>query len=412
MGWMIERADLKASLGTVWPSMVWYGRKLVRQFLDHDCPARAGALTYTTLFAVVPIMTVAYAMMSILPVYEGVSARIETFIFQNFVPTSSTLVQEYLNQFSERARELSLFGFAFLFVTTFLLLVTIESTFNTIWEVAEPRRGLQRLLVYWGVISLGPSMIVGAILISLYLSSLPLVTDLDVFGLSNVLLGYTPLVLTSLGFTVMFFAMPNTRVPFSHALLGGVLTMLALEAAKEVFNIVVARSSFTSIYGAFAALPFFLFWMYMVWVLILSGAILVRTLALTPELQTEPSEPLLVKCARVLQVLYSAHLKGEGVSDGEIDDRVPLLAGERERILRALLELRLLRQASDEWILGRSLKGLTLWDLYQVLPEGLSLERLEQVHGMDHVTGPLKSLVQFGSNQMSVTLDTVFGGIE
>jgi membrane protein len=413
MGWMVEKADLNRALRNLWLSLVWFGRKLVSQFLEHDCPARAGALTYTTLFAVVPMMTVAYAMMSIQPAYEGVSGRIEAFVFENFVPTSSTIVQDYLGQFAERARGLSVAGFGFLFVTTFLLLVTIESTFNTIWEVAEPRRGLQRFLVYWSVMSLGPSMIVGAILISLYLTSLPLLTDLDVaFGLSNVLLGYMPLVLTSLGFTVLYFAMPNTRVPFLHALLGGVLTMAGVEVAKEAFNLVVARSSFSSIYGAFAALPFFLFWMYMVWVLILSGAIFVRTLALKPEIETEPAEPLLVKCARVLQVLYSAHLRGAGVSDADIDEQVPLLSGERERILKALLELKLLRQAGDAWILGRSLKRLTLWDLYQALPEGLTLGRLEQVRGMEHVTGPLKALVQFGSNQMAVSLDTVFGGIE
>ena len=112
------------------------------------------------------------------------------------MPTSSTVVQEYLGEFTERARGLSAIGFGFLFFTTFMLLVTIESTFNTIWAVAEPRRGLQRFLVYWGVMSLGPTMILSAILISVYLTSLPLLTDLDAFGLGSVMLGYLPLLLT------------------------------------------------------------------------------------------------------------------------------------------------------------------------------------------------------------------------
>jgi membrane protein len=392
--------------------VLWYLQQMVRQFLDHDCPARAGALTYTTLFAVVPMMTVAYAMFSIFPVYDGVGEKVEAFVFQNLVPTSSSVVQGYLSGFSERARGLGAAGFAFLFVTTFLLLVTIEGTFNTIWQVTEARKGLQRFLVYWGVMSLGPAMIVVGILISVYLTSLPLLTDLDVFGIGSVVLGYMPLILTCLGFTVLFYAVPNTGVLLRHAFAGGLLTMMLLEAAKQIFNLVVANSSVSSIYGAFAAVPFFLSWMYMVWVLILSGAIFVRTLALTPELDSEPSEPALVKCARVMQALYTAHLDGNGVTDEDIEVAVHLRRGERERILRALLGMRVLRKAGDEWILGRSLKTLTLWDLYQALPEGLELSRLERVVDMDHVVEPLKSLVQFGSNQMAISLDTVFGGVK
>ncbi|MEM8767898.1 MAG: YihY family inner membrane protein [Pseudomonadota bacterium] len=407
---MGEKADFRELLWRLWLSIRWYVVELVRQFLDHDCPTRAGALTYTTLFAVVPMMTVAYAMLSILPAYDGVAERIENFVFQNFVPTSSTVVQDYLSDFSRRARGLSIIGFGFLFVTTFMLLVTIEGTFNTIWQVAEPRKGMQRILVYWSVMSLGPPMILGGILISVYLTSLPLLTDLDVFGLGTLVLGYLPLILTCFGFTVLFFAMPNTQVRLRHALVGGLLTMALLEVAKNVFNVVVANSSFTSIYGAFAAVPFFLAWMYMVWVLILSGAIVVRTLAMTPELDLEPTEPLLVKCARILELLYGAHLDGRSVGDAEIETAVPMVSGEKERILRVLLELKVLRQTADGWILGRSLKSLTLWDLYQQLPEGLDLQELGRVRDLDHVVEPLKSLVQFGSNQMAVSLDSVFGG--
>ncbi len=408
----LKEVDVRESLRRFWLTLRWFLEQLVGQFLDHDCPSRAGALTFTTLFAVVPMMTVAYVMLSIMPAYDGVAERVESFIFQNFVPTSSTVVQEYLGEFSERARGLSVVGFLFLFLTTFLLLVTIEGTFNTIWQVADRRKGMQRLFVYWGVMSLGPPMILGGMLISVYLTSLPLVTEMDVFGLSALLLGYLPLILTCLGFTVLYFAMPHTQVKLRHAFLGGLLVMGALEVAKNIFQMVVAQSSVTSIYGAFAAVPFFLTWMYMVWVLILCGAIFVRTLGMRPELDLGPTEPTLVKCARILQLLYAAHLEGRGVSDEDIDGEVTLKRGEKERILGVLLEMKVLRHADEVWILGRSLKSLTLWDLYQHLPEGLDLKELSRVKNMDHVVEPLRSLVQFGSNQMSISLDTVFSGAD
>ncbi|MEZ5549326.1 MAG: YihY family inner membrane protein [Pseudomonadales bacterium] len=401
--------DITGIVRVWWTRGRWYLGQMVQQFLDHDCPARAGALTYTTLFAVVPMMTVAYAMFSIMPAYDGIGEQIETYVFQNFVPELSSVVQEKLGEFSERARSLTAAGFAFLFVTTFLLLVTIEKTFNIIWNVAEPRRGLQRILVYWGVLSLGPPMIAGAILISVYLASLPLISGLDVFGLGGMALSYLPMLLVWTGFTILYFAVPNCHVPFPHALIGGFLTMWSFELAKVVFNVIVARSNMASIYGAFAAVPFFLAWMYMAWVLILAGAIFVRTLSLVPELKEAWGEPVLVKCARILKLLHEAHLQGGGVSEAEVADQVQLTRNEFERVMEALTELRLLRHSEDQWVLGRSLRALTLWDLYRALPEGLDRASLARIKDMEPLIGPLRSLVDFGSNQMTVSLEDVLG---
>lgn len=418
MGSVAEKAEPKKAVPGVRASMTWsiqasrvrwYFQQMVHQFLDHDCPARAGALTYTTLFAVVPMMTVAYAMFSIMPAYEGISEQIESFVFENFVPSLSSAVQEKLGEFSERARGLTAAGFVFLFVTTFLLLVTVEKTFNVIWNVAEPRRGLQRLLVYWGVLSLGPPMIAGAILISVYLASLPLISDLDVFGVGGVLLTYLPLLLVWLGFTLLYFAVPNCHVPLKHALAGGFLAMLSFELAKVVFNVIVARSSMASIYGAFAAVPFFLAWMYMAWVLILAGAIFVRTLSLVPEVREDLDEPVLIKCARILKLLHEAHLSGRGVNESDISDQVQLSRLQFERVMEAMSDLKLLRQSEDQWVLGRSLQALTLWDLYRALPEGLNLQSLAKVQDLDALVAPLRSLLEFGSNQMTVSLEAVLG---
>jgi len=394
-----------------WARVRWYGQTLVQQFLDNDCQTRAAALTYTTLFAVVPLMTVAYAMFSVMPAYEGVQERIESFIFSNFVPESSAAVKEKLLEFAQRARGLTAVGFAFLFITSFMLLVTIEQTLNAIWQVPEPRRGFQRILLYWATLSLGPPTIVLAILISAYLASQELFAGLDVFGLGTLLLSYLPLALTWFGFTVLYYAMPNCHVRIFHAAVGGFVTMLSFELAKLIFNYGVSKTSITSIYGTFAAVPFMLIWMYMVWVLVLCGAIVVRTMSLRPEITVSDAEPTLVKGARVLKCLYAGHLEGRSISDEEITAAVTLTTTEHERIFAALKRLKLLaRDEQEHWLLGRSLKSLTLWDLYQALPEGLDAERLASVEGMENVVEPLKSLLTFGSNQMAVSLDAVLGG--
>lgn len=395
----------------MWGYVSWFVRQMVGQFLGHDCIARAASLTYTTLFAIVPMMTVAYAMFSIFPEFASLGGKVQTFVFDNFVPDISSLVQDRLSEFSERAKNLTAIGFAFLFVTAFMMLVSIESTFNTIWHVPEPRQGLQRFLLYWGVLSLGPPLMVGGAFISLYLAGLPLVSDLNAFGIGPLLLGYLPVVFSVATFTVLYYAVPNCFVPFRHAFVGGVVTMLALELAKGILPLILRNSSMNAVYGTFAAIPLFLTWLWFVWVIVLGGATFVRTLSLRRDLDEADPEPMVVKCARILQVLYNAHLEGRSVTDMELSNAVVLSQEEHERIFGVLQSWKLLQLTEDErWLLGRNLNTISLWDLYKKLPEGLNLERLKRVEGMDNVVVPLRSLAQFGSNEMAVSLDQIFAG--
>lgn len=397
------------TLANAWSYLRWRAQQMWHQFIEHDCLSAAAALTYTTLFAVVPLMTVTYTFFSILPEYAQVGDQVQSFVFQNFVPGSSDLVRDKLNEFADRARDLTAIGFLFLFVTAFLMLITIEKSFNTIWHVAEPRRGLQRFLLYWGVLSLGPACVVAGMLSSLYLLSLPLVSDLDTFGLREAILGYLPILLSIAGFSVLYYAVPNCHVPFSHALFGGVVTMLVFQAAFAIFATTSRWFSYDAVYGTFAVVPVFLIWLYLVWVIILSGAIIVRSLSLSVD-DVADGEPLLIKAARLLRMFNKAHLDGRAVTDREIALSVSLSQLEHDRVFGVFQKLKLLTQTEDErWILGRSLKAVSLWELYQQLPEGLTLSRLKEIDDMPQVVGPLVSITQFGSNEMSLSLDAVLG---
>ena len=392
----------------LWQAVRWYGLQMWRQFFENDCMSAAGALTYTTLFAVVPMMTVTYIIFSLLPEYADVGEQVQQFIFSNFVPGSSNVVQEKLAEFADRARNLTTVGLFILFATAFMLLITIERSFNTIWHVPEPRRGLQRFLLYWGVLSLGPISITAGIVSSVYLMSLPLVSDFDAFGLKGALLGYLPVLISAAGFTVIYYAVPNCHVPFKHALIGGAFTMLVFETALDLFARMSKGFSYDAIYGTFAALPVFLLWLYFVWVIVLCGAIFVRSLSLSREDDTL-REPMMIKATRILRILHDAHLQGSAVTDTDIGQQVLLNQVEHDRIFSVFAQLKLLGQTEDErWILGRNLKAITLWDLYQHLPEGLDINTLRNVKDLPTVVEPLIAITQFGSNEMSVSLDVVF----
>ena len=139
----------------------WLGfwLSLYKRFVENRGAGNAAALTYTTLFAVVPMMTVTFAMLSAIPAFKGVGEDIQGFIFNNFVPSTGETVQEYLREFTTQARQLTWFGVGLLAVTAFLMLVTIEKTFNVIWRVRQPRRGMSSFLLYWAILSLGPLLL-------------------------------------------------------------------------------------------------------------------------------------------------------------------------------------------------------------------------------------------------------------
>lgn len=390
----------KAWLGRV----RWYLEQLVQQFRIHDCLSRAGTLTYTTLFAIVPMMTVTYVVLSLFPEFALVGEQIQTYVFRNFVPGSGEAVYEKLMEFSANTRNLTWLSFAFLFVTAFMMLVTMEQTFNQIWQVPQARRGVHRILTYWTVLTLTPTLIVAGVLITVYVRALPILLELNDFGLGSVLLAELPKLLSLAVFTVLYYAVPNYDVPFRHAFIGGIIMTIGFHFMMWLFTQLLPTFSFSVIYGAFAAIPVFLVWIYIVWLLVLSGVVIVRTLSLDQEREPTP-EPLIIKAARLLKLLQARHELGEGASASELADLVPLSSKEHERIYAVLNELKLTQTGADErWFLGRSLASLSLLDLYHAFPEGIELERLAAVEDLPGVVEPIRAIVQFGSNEMSIDL--------
>ena len=386
----------------------WFARTLVRQFFEYRCMHSASALTFTTLLALVPVMTVTYVFLSAFPELSVLGKSVEAFVFENFVPDAGAAVARQLSEFSAEAAELGVLSFAMVLVTAILALVNIEEVFNVIWRVPAPRTGLQRLLVYWGVLSFGPPLLIGALLATSYLYALPLVTDLDTLGVREFVIAMLPTLAITATFTILYFAVPNTPVPFLHALLGGVLTMLLFEAARWLFAEFVVQSVTAVVYGTFAAVPFFLIWLYLVWTMILVGAVFVRTLSLPADRVADRAAPRVLQCVRVLAMLNEAHERGASVGVDAITENAGLRSGDRQEVFDVLEREKLVRRTDDGRLtLGRSLKTVTLWDLFRQLPEALEPATLEPDGGGDTVVHRLRAFAEIGARELDVSLDRV-----
>ena len=262
------------AFASTWQRMRW----VVARFDQQNCLTIAGSLTFTSLLTLVPAMTVVYWGLGFLPAYTTLAAEAENFIFENFIPSSSLLVQQKLSEFAGRAEGLTEVGLFSLVITTLLLLLTIERHFNAIWQVEKPKWTVARLLSLIVLLTVGPALVLTGISASAYLLSLPLLAKVDIIGLAPLALNHLPTLCLLILFSSLFAFAPNALVRPREALLGGLLTTLAFKLAFALFAGFSQYFVYNVIYGALAVLPVFLLWLFLVWVIVLFGAIFVCSL--------------------------------------------------------------------------------------------------------------------------------------
>lgn len=253
-------------------------RRVGRRFVAERCARTAAALSYTTVLALVPLMTVALALLSVFPAFRVWLTDTQQFVFRHFVPASGEAVSRYLDQFVANAGRLTAWGLLFLFVTALMLMSTIERAFHDIWHAPPPRRHRQvlRLLAYWAVLMTGPLLIGVSLSLSSYVMSLPLFAVSAPLGFFRTFVFQgLPVALEFLAFMLLYTIVPNRPVRLRHALIGAAAAAVLFELAKRGFGLFVAHfSSYQLIYGAIAALPVFLVWVYLSWMIVLAGAVL------------------------------------------------------------------------------------------------------------------------------------------
>jgi len=266
-----------------WP---WFDtlRTLRQRFKEDRLGLTAGSLTFTTLIALVPLVTVMLAVFTAFPMFGTFQAALEKYFLQSLVPDSiARPVLRTLTQFAGKASRVGSVGLLLLGATALAMMLTIDRTLNALWRVRQARPIAQRLLVYWAGLTLGPL----ALGVSLSLTSYALSASR---GLVNALPGGLNFLLDLLQFGLLaaaiaglFHYVPNTFVRWRHAWAGALFVAVAFEIAKVGLAWYVdSMATFSAVYGAFATAPILLLWIYLVWVIVLLGAVVA---AYAPSLQ-------------------------------------------------------------------------------------------------------------------------------
>ena len=245
--------------------------------INHDrLTTSAAELAYTTILALVPLITVIFALLSAFPMFDEVSQSLKQLIYSNLVPTASDTIQNYLEQFIANTRKMTLVGIIGLIVTSLLLINSINNALNRIWRTKRKRSFMYNLTMYWTILTLGPILVGSSVAVSSYIFSLKWLSDA---ASGDVLLSTLPFIISIVGFWLLYSIIPTESVPFKEALIGALVAAILFEIGKRAFALYVTSfPTYQLIYGVVSSIPIMLVWIYCSWCIVLFGAEFAATL--------------------------------------------------------------------------------------------------------------------------------------
>jgi membrane protein len=262
-----------------WRHYLSFFHYFLRRLKKEQVQVTAGYLSYVSLMSLVPLMVVALSVVTAFPIFAEIHHSVEQFVYDNFVPTASDVVQQYLSSFVNNASKMSAVAISFLFVAALLLISVIDKTFNNIWQVTNKRRMITSFSMYWMILTLGPLLVGASIAITSYIVSLVSLGIEDSFGITSLFFRLLPLLSSLAAFVLLYMLVPNTTVQFKYAFSGALVAAVFFELSKKIFAIyLTAFPSYQAIYGALAIVPIIFLWVYLSWIIVLAGALITVSL--------------------------------------------------------------------------------------------------------------------------------------
>ncbi len=365
----VSRRKTRRTIGGQFHLLINFVSLVYSVFRQERCFQLCGSLTITTLLALVPLVTIALMFMTAFPVFNTLSEQLREFVLANMVPEAgSKVISGYVQQFSNNAAKLTAAGVSVFVISSIMLMLTIDKAFNTIWRVKRPRPLVQRVLIYWSLLTVGPLLMGGSLTLWSWLIKL----SNDASGVVPIVvietLKVVPIALTALAFGLLYRLIPNRQVSLIDAAIGGVFAAVFFEAMKYGFSQFITNfGSYKLVYGAFASVPIFLIWIYASWVVVIFAAVITSGLSYwrTGGVKNPgPPGSLFVDALETIVLLARAHQTGEVLNLEQLRTFVKLPWEEMEFILERLVAAGwVAKLQGNGWVLARDAETIHAVDV-------------------------------------------------
>lgn len=368
-----------------WQEVQAFLRFMFRRLEHTRLPQVAGNLTFTTVLALVPLLTIALALFTMFPAFGTLRASLEAYFAQIMMPKQiASTILRYLTMFTDKAGHVSIIGALGVLVAATVLMSMIERSFNQIWRIRKRRSILKRAGLYLTVGILGPFLLGISLTMTshLYLATGGTLRNPSLFY--SFLYAVLSIIWTAAAFTVLYVVIPNRTIHWREAVCGGLFAAVAFEIVKRLFAVFILQfPTYRTIYGALAAIPIFLLWIYLSWLITFAGAAFVAGIHYLWHGRwreiSKQSSPFL-DAMKILGVLYEAKEAGAnealireatGFGLDEIESLLQCLqaAGWVERVrpdtMVRLRERKIRAEETDNWRLIANPDNLTLADVFR-----------------------------------------------
>lgn len=392
------------------------------RFVEDRCFESAAVLAYGTVFAIVPLSMAVFGILAAFPVFEQWTDTLSDFLFSNFVPGAARVVENYVRESVDSAQQLTTAGLIALLLSALIIMFSVEDTLNRIWRVSVSRKRVSRFLVYWTALTLGPLLVVSSLALSSWLFAQPWVSGTPLSGHTETLVRSLPFAVELGAFTLAYLLVPNHRVSWRHALIGGVLASLLFETAKAGLGWYLRQvPSYQQVYGALAVLPIFLLWIYISWAVVLLGASIAASLSsfrFQPASERLPPGAEWLAGLRLLCRMLQAQEQGAALSlerlrviEKVIDDDTLVVM--LDRLTAAGI---LQRNEDGDWMLAHDPHSLPLSAVHQALAVPITLQAPSGPGVADQIGRRVLGLAARLKQQLSPTLEqsvaTLLGSAE
>jgi membrane protein len=356
---------------------------------DEPITLRAGQLTYLTVLSLVPLLAVIFSIFQAvlglfhaIPGAQDLQQQMQDFIYDNLGVGSKETFQRFLSQYVARAGAIGGVGAVFLFASAVSLMWNVEAAFNHIFRATRPRTLALRFGVYWCLLTLGPILLALSIAATAMLARARV--DVEWVGhLRSVSLVVGPFFVTSAAFMLLYLIVPSVPVQRRAALVGALIAGFSWEVAKYVYAAISAASVRNSaIYGSLSAIPIFMLWVYVSWIIVLFGARVTyaaqeRHAELSADLVKRPlGRELLVARAMLSVARPFAHRRPPPTSR-LVAYELRTTEAETRAVLEELRDAGLVRHVDGGgWVPARPLESIALRDVRSAARGSLSHKEL------------------------------------
>lgn len=324
-----------------------------QRFREDRLGQTAGSLTFTTTIALVPLVTVALAVFTVFPMFGDFQTVLQKRLVESLVPDNiSRQVLGYLTLFASKASRLGAMGVMALVLSAISLVFTIDRTLNAIWRVRKQRPFGQRVLMYWTALTLGPLLMGVSLVLMSQVMAISRGFAPESMGNLRWLFSTLEFGLLVVGIGALYRYVPYTQVRWSHAFVGGLWVSAATHVARNVLAYYFGKiPAYSLIYGAFAAVPILLIWIYLTWVIVLVGAVLVANLPSLLSGISRDGRSVGWRFQLALEVLQrlnvARHREEHGASLLQLCEDLKLDPLQLEEVLAALVDLDWIARLSE-----------------------------------------------------------------